>query len=56
MLALIENVLMRFSSYAWLSTAGGLSFMEWHEGRDLYSVLLLVLAYHYETMKPGDSL
>lgn len=46
MLAFIEARM----SYLWLTTAGGMSIMDWLEGHSLYGVLVLILAYHYENM------
>lgn len=42
-------------SYLWLSTAGGMSIMDWLEGHSMYGLLVLVLAYHYENMGNNES-
>lgn len=43
------------TSYLWLSTAGGLSIMDWLEGHSMYGMLVLALAYHYENMGNNES-
>lgn len=55
MIGLIGGLAMRLSSYAWLSTAGTLTFMDFMEGHYSYGLTVLILAYHYETMKPENN-
>ena len=42
-------------SYVWLTGAGGLTIMDFIQGHYQYGIIVLILAYHYETMQYSNN-